>query len=42
MDFKKNEKIILLAKNLDYQITSIEKIREYTNLIEVIFQKIIR
>lgn len=41
MDFKRDGKIVLLAKDLNYEITTIDKIKEYTQLIEIIFQKII-
>ena len=40
MDFKRDGKIVLLSRDLNYELTNIEKIREYTKLIELVFQKI--
>jgi len=41
INFKRNEEIILLSRELTYRKLNIERIKDYKNLIEVLLEKII-
>lgn len=41
MDFKRNEEIVLLSKDLAFKKISLKKLKEYKNLIEILLKKIV-
>jgi len=41
LDFKRNEKVVILDDNLDFQKITLEKLKNFTSFIELIFQKVL-